>query len=135
MRDRYAILDTKKLRLHLCGPGDYELETMLPPGTETFQCEISPSGHMVIPCCEYEAVEEEERGKLDEGKAIALASSQKYGPGIDIPSIQERNLMGREDPTREITVTPHKKTRRGGANRKITPTESASSHDPAAKNE
>jgi len=28
---------------------------MLPPGTETYKLEIAPSGHLVLPCCEYQA--------------------------------------------------------------------------------
>ena len=75
MRDRVAILDMNKLQLHFCGPGDYDLVRHLPPGTETFQCEIAPSGHLVIPCCEYEGVDREARGSLDTGPAIALAAT------------------------------------------------------------
>ena len=35
------------------GPGDYELEKAMPPGTDSFQLETAPSGHSVLPCCEY----------------------------------------------------------------------------------
>ena len=42
------------MKLHFCGPGDIKIEPGLPPGTETFQLETAPSGHLVLPCCEYE---------------------------------------------------------------------------------
>ena len=52
LRDSRAILDMGTLRLHFVGQGGAEIA--LSPGSETFQCEISPSGHLVVPCCEYE---------------------------------------------------------------------------------
>ena len=39
--------------LHFCGPGEYDLVKALPPGTDSFQLELAPSGHMVLPCCEF----------------------------------------------------------------------------------
>ena len=48
-----GILDFKTMELHFCGPGDYDLLKALPPGTDTFQLELAPSGHMVLPCCEF----------------------------------------------------------------------------------
>ena len=52
LRKNRAILDFEKMQLFFCGPGDYILEQSLPSGTDSFQCEAAPSGHMVIPCCE-----------------------------------------------------------------------------------
>jgi len=75
MRDRDAILDMKTLQLHFAGPGDYNLTQHLPPGTETFQCEIAPSGHLVLPCCEYKGVDREEAGRLDTGPQLALTAT------------------------------------------------------------
>ena len=75
MRDRNAILDMKTLQLHLCGPGDYDLLPALPPGTESFQCELAPSGHLVLPCSEYAGVDREEAGSLDTGADLALLSN------------------------------------------------------------
>ena len=56
LRRNRAVLDFNTLQLHFCGPGNYDLQTGLPPGTESFQCEMAPSGHIVLPCCEYDAV-------------------------------------------------------------------------------
>ena len=57
MRDRNAILDMKTLRLHFCGPREYDLSP----------CELAPSGHLVLPCSEYAGVDKEEAGSLDTG--------------------------------------------------------------------
>jgi hypothetical protein len=75
LRDRRAILDCTTLQLHFLGPGDCDLTTVLPPGTESYQCELAPSGHMVLPCGEYRGVDREERGRLDTGPEVALHSS------------------------------------------------------------
>jgi hypothetical protein len=47
LRHNRAALDFKTLQLHFCGPGNYDLHIGLPPDTESFQCEIAPSGHIV----------------------------------------------------------------------------------------
>ena len=75
MRDRNAIFDMKNLQLHLCGPGDFDLFPVLPPGTESFKCEVAPSGHLVLPCGEYAGVDREEAGSLDTGADLALLSN------------------------------------------------------------
>ena len=50
-----AVNDFAKLRVYFAGPGKYDLDKALPPGTDTFKAERAPSGHMEIPCCEYKA--------------------------------------------------------------------------------
>ena len=75
MRDRNAILDMNTLQLHFVGDGNYDLGLSLPPGTESYKLEIAPSGHLVLPCCEYAAVDKEQSGRLDTGPALALVSS------------------------------------------------------------
>ena len=59
LRTSRAIMDLNTLRLHMCGPGDYKLEEILPPGTEHIQCVLAPSGHMVVPCGEYDALDQQ----------------------------------------------------------------------------
>ena len=53
LRKNRAILDCNTLQIHFCGPEEYDLEKMLPRGTETCALEVAPSGHLVLPCCEY----------------------------------------------------------------------------------
>ena len=57
LRSNRTILDCNTMQLHLCGPGEYDLSTTLPPGTDSFQWEIAPSVHLVLPCCEYEGTQ------------------------------------------------------------------------------
>ena len=54
LRANRALLDCSTTQLHLCGPGEYDLAALLPPGTDSFQLEVVPSGHLVLPCCERE---------------------------------------------------------------------------------
>ncbi len=67
------IIGTLTLRVHMCGPGPYELEKILPPGTQSFQCELAPSGHMVLPCAEFG----EESGQTALAQQIALPAEQQ----------------------------------------------------------
>ena len=53
LRKNRAVLDFSTLQLHCCGPGDTEVNKGLPPGTDSFQLEVAPSGHIVLPCCEF----------------------------------------------------------------------------------
>ena len=53
LRRNRAIIDFEKLQLFFRGPGDYDLAKSLPPGTDGFQCELTPSGHLVLPCSEF----------------------------------------------------------------------------------
>ncbi len=69
MSDDY---DTSTLRVHMCGPGPYELEKLLPPGTESFQCELAPSGHMGLPCAELQE-KERRQSALEQELALPVA--------------------------------------------------------------
>ena len=55
MRNNRAVLDMVNLQLHFCGPSDINLT--MPPGTKSFQLEISPSGHLVLPCTNFENIQ------------------------------------------------------------------------------
>ena len=67
LTENRALLDTRTNRLHFVGPGDFKLEKYLPEGSKTFQCEYARSGHMVLPCCEY-------NGRVDESKLTLYAT-------------------------------------------------------------
>ena len=55
LRKNRAVLDFTTLKLYFCGPADYDVAESLPEGSDTFQLEIAPSGHIVLPCCEFES--------------------------------------------------------------------------------
>ena len=73
-----GIIDTNTLRLHLLGPGDYDLEKMLPPGTESIQGELAPSRHFVIPCDSY-GQETQDKGGIEApetGVSLPVSANQ-----------------------------------------------------------
>ena len=55
LRKNRAVLDFTTLKLYFCGPADYDVAGSLPEGSDAFQLEIAPSGHIVLPCCEFKA--------------------------------------------------------------------------------
>ena len=67
--------------MHFAGPGDYNLEKALPPGTDCFQCELAPSGHMVIPCCEYS----NKPTSKDDGELTLVAKQSTEDAGASMP--------------------------------------------------
>ena len=50
-----TILDFNSLTLYFCGKDHYDLGAALPANTDKYQLETAPSGHLVLPCCEYKA--------------------------------------------------------------------------------
>ena len=54
-----AVWDFVSDTLYFLGPGDFDLEKALPPGTDKFQLYTAPSGHSVLPCCEYDGSDEQ----------------------------------------------------------------------------
>ena len=83
LRDRHAILDTHTLRLYFCGPGEHDyLLSALPPGTESFQCELTQSGHIVLPCSEY----------VDANREENTAVSRQPTTGLDTDAEQDLSL-------------------------------------------
>ena len=72
LRKTRAIFDLNTLKIYFAGPGDYDLEKSLPPGTDVFQGELAPSGHLVLPCGEYGDVNER-----DTGSSLTLVSKEE----------------------------------------------------------
>ena len=55
LKSNKAILDFNTLTLYFCQSASYDLDEVLPQGTSKYQLETAPSGHLVLPCCEYKA--------------------------------------------------------------------------------
>ena len=53
LKKNKAILDFNTLMLYFCSDTQYNLERLLPKRTDCYQLETAPSGHLVLPCCEY----------------------------------------------------------------------------------
>ena len=52
-RNGRVIIDAARNRVYMVGPGEYDLLTALPPGTQSYDCVYAPSGHMLLPCAEF----------------------------------------------------------------------------------
>ena len=70
LRDARALLDMHTLKLHFCGPNGANIE--LSPGSQTFNLEVSPSGHLVVPCCEFQ-----KQAKISETGGFTLQPQQQ----------------------------------------------------------
>ena len=80
MQQQRAIIDTNTMRMYFVGPGDYDMEKMLPPGTTSIQCQTSPSGHMVVPTDSYAktkvgGVAQQELSLLANTSSVSTSSS------------------------------------------------------------
>ena len=64
LKDKRTLIDLNTNKVYFVGPGDYNMSAALPPGTECFQCELSPSGHLILPCCAYDGARESTDGPL-----------------------------------------------------------------------
>jgi hypothetical protein len=84
-----CILDftQEPMKLYMCGPGGAKIE--LAPGSRTFPLEQAPSGHLVLPCSDFEAAaksKKDGRPSLDaDGPQVTLhteggSSSSSSGP-------------------------------------------------------
>jgi len=74
LRKNRAIIDFSTMMMYFTGPGEYDLSRALPPGTDCFQCELAPSGHMVVPCCEYD-----DKPKQNNEGELTLVTQQRAG--------------------------------------------------------
>jgi len=92
LEDTGAIIDFKRKRLYFPGPGDHNLESTLPPGTEAYQLDKAPSGHLLLPCTHYAAADKQQMGgiKREREPRLALLSAKQE----DSPSGSADARMG-----------------------------------------
>ena len=60
LQRRRAVLDMVTNKLYFLGPGDYKIESILPPGSETYQLHTAPSGHLLLPVDNYKQLDKRE---------------------------------------------------------------------------
>ena len=104
LRKNRAILDFNTQTLYFCGEAQYNLEEMLPQGTDRYQLETAPSGHLVLPCCEYKV------GSDNSDYSLTLIAGKAQpptvaGPGDGIPAGETQGkasgaVRGRPEPPR-----------------------------------
>jgi hypothetical protein len=100
LRMNRAKLDFSILKLFFCGPGDYDLPRGMPPGADSFQCEIAPSGHLVIPCCEYEGA------ALDNDHTLTLVSNRRRNDDNGVGGSSSAGLPPRRVPPPPVAPPP-----------------------------
>ena len=67
------LIDTIRNTIYMVGPGEYDLMSSLSPGTQQFACVLAPSGHMMIPCAEFQVAQEAaNRGRLQHTPQLVL---------------------------------------------------------------
>jgi hypothetical protein len=95
MINKRAIVDTVNRQLHLCGPGPVELT--LPPGTESFKLEQSPSGHFLLPVSEFQAAKR---------SAVNASRLEPRPPQLHLPVVFKSSCCDRDrfEPKRQLTV-------------------------------
>ena len=86
------IIDTITNRVYMCGPGNYDLEACLPPGTQRLDCTYAPSGHMMLPCAEFAraASEPQGDGAFNLQKPLAFPVSPAVAEGTSSSSSDSR---------------------------------------------
>ena len=72
LRKNRAVLDMSTFKVYFLGPGDYDLMQAMPPGTDCYQGEEAPSGHLVLPICEFNRTEP--RGRTIPEHTLTLVS-------------------------------------------------------------
>ena len=79
LQRRRAVLDMVTNKLYFLGPGDYKIESILPPGSETYQLHTAPSGHLLLPVDNYKQFDKREmEGSLTlDSQPIALHTQAK----------------------------------------------------------
>ena len=55
MMNHRVVLDLVNKRMIMCGPGQCEIKP--PPGSEVYQLEQAPSGHLLLPISDYDALQ------------------------------------------------------------------------------
>ena len=86
LRSRRAVIDCHTRKMYFLGPGDYDLAAGMPTGTQTFQLETAPSGHLVLPISHFKEVDEKQKhGNLTLDAVplslpVNVSGANPYGP-------------------------------------------------------
>ena len=75
-----SLIDTVNKKLYFLGPGDLRIEDVLPPGTESFRLEQSPSGHLLLPISNYQDIarsNNDRDAREDQPEELSLLAAQQ----------------------------------------------------------
>ena len=90
--DHRAVIDVSNKKLYLCGPGDVRID--VPPGSQSFSLEQSPSGHLMLPVSDFHTIKKP-TDRLAPPPAVAL-------PAVEAPAASPTEVKP------EPTVPPEK---------------------------
>ena len=71
-RQSRMVIDTINNTVCMIGPGEYNVLSALPPGTQRFKCETAPSGHLMLPCADFSVAAASQQGGLNLQRELAL---------------------------------------------------------------
>ena len=92
LKTNRAILDFNTQTLYFCNGDPCNLDKLLPQGTDKYQLETAPSGHLVLPCCEYKV------GSSNQDYSLTLVSkTAEPSKAADQEKVKETN-QGRPSP-------------------------------------
>ena len=63
IRGRKGIVDTGNNKLYFPGPGGAQIQ--LSPGSETYELVERPTGHLLLPCCQYGLLKQNQKSERD----------------------------------------------------------------------
>ena len=61
LTSRRAVIDCATRKMYFLGPGDYDLAAGMPTGTQVFQLETAPSGHLVLPITHFKEFDRQQK--------------------------------------------------------------------------
>jgi hypothetical protein len=90
LMERRAIMDFTTMQISFTGPGEPKIDYS--PGTDIFKMFQAPSGHLMIPCCEYQASNSRSSSSTDQLTlhASATETSDVIVTEDDVAGVQER---------------------------------------------
>ena len=96
LRKLKVILDLGNLRMHIVGPGDFTVESALPPGTDTYDLEIASSGHLLLPCSQFQG----RTTQVSDAEYRSLLTRE-----VQVSDAESRSLMTRVPDSEHAPVT------------------------------
>ena len=112
LKNNRAILDFNSLTLYFCGKDRYDLDAALPANTDKYKLETAPSGHLVLPCCEYKVGSDNQDYTLtltstiaEQNQAVTTAKERPPPPSKSPPPVHQSALVTPPPPSAQPVDT------------------------------
>ena len=86
--ERRAIIDLTRMQISFTGPGESRID--FSPGTDTFAMMQAPSGHLMLPCCEYGAASSSSSSPTD--LILHTSASSSSSASTAAPSTRDQSV-------------------------------------------